>query len=326
MVAVPFPDTQPKGYERLLEEPVFDPARDLALEFPAETVMLSELGYSPDVIGSKATPFAVSSPFRVLSDQGVSTLLRISRRLRNFTVSSQRTQHMVRGGSYRSRWFRDLCTSPELAAHLSAIFGIAVAPHPMALQLGHLNFEPDNLTEAVDKWHHDTLPLDFVMMVTDPAELAGGDFEWFRGTKNEAAELAPLPPPAERRVAPHFPGAGYSVALHGDMVVHRAAPLREKGERCTFVNGYVAMDTRADEQSRTRDLIGMDDPEVLYTEWAKYAAWRSAGRLQHLIEDLDFTSDAVAVADRLQAAIADAQRAADEMRAGKPPWQAHYER
>ena len=325
LVAVPFPEARPAGYIWLEGEPEFDPHSDLALEFPTEKVMLSDLGYHPDVIASKATPFAVSSPFRVLSSQGASTLLSITRQLRNFSVSSQRIENMVRGGCYRSRWLRDLCTSKEIAAHMSAIYGIPVAPHPMVVQLGHLNFEPANLSAAVDKWHHDTLPLDFVMMVTDPAALAGGEFEWFHGTKDEAAAYAPLPPPAKRRVAPTFPGAGYAIALHGDMVVHRGAPLTQPGERITFVNGYVAMDTRVDEQSRSRDLIGLDDPEVLYTEWAKYAAWRSAGRLQHLIADLDFTSDVEQVARRLQAAIADVQRAADEMRAGKPPRQAHYE-
>ena len=326
LVAVPFPDEQPPGYQWFEDEPVFDPAVDLALEFPAHTVLLSELGYHPEIIVTKSTPFALSSPFRVLSETGVSTLLQITRRLRNFTTSSQRNSKMARGGCYRSRWFRDLCTSPELAAHMGSIYGIAVAPHPMAVQLGHLNFEPSNITLAVDKWHHDTLPLDFVMMVTDPAKISGGEFEWFHGTKDEAAANAPLPPPAERRVAPIFPAAGYAIALHGDMVVHRAAPLTVPGERTTFVNGYVAMDTRVDDQSRNQDLVNVDDPGVLYTEWAKYVAWRSAGRLQRLIDTLEFTNNVEDVAARLQAAIVDVQRARDQMLAGKPNFQAHYER
>jgi len=37
---------------------------------PTERVMHSDLGFSADEIGSKATDFAVSSPFRVLSDEG----------------------------------------------------------------------------------------------------------------------------------------------------------------------------------------------------------------------------------------------------------------
>ena len=37
----------------------------------------------------------------------------------------------------------------------------------MPVQLGHLNYQPSKLEEAVDKWHHDTIPLDYVMMVSD---------------------------------------------------------------------------------------------------------------------------------------------------------------
>ena len=47
------------------------------------------------------------------------------------------------------------------------------------------------------------------------------------------------------------------------------------------------------------------------------AAWRSAGRLQAVVEDLPFTSDKEAVIERLEAAIADTQRAIDDMRAGE---------
>ena len=59
------------------------------------------------------------------------------------------------------------------------------------------------------------------------------------------------------------------------MVVHRAGPLASLDERISMVNGYVALDTTVDEQSRSADLIALDDHNVLFTEWAKYAAWRS---------------------------------------------------
>ena len=63
-IAVPFPETLPAGYEWLDEEPTFDPAWHLQLESPVEIVMLADLGYSEHEIATKATPVAVSSPFR----------------------------------------------------------------------------------------------------------------------------------------------------------------------------------------------------------------------------------------------------------------------
>ena len=318
-IAVPFPDTQPPGYAWFDDEPVFDPDRHLQLEAPAEIVMLADLGYTDAEIATKATPVAASTPFRMLSDEGAAIMLELARRLRNFaTPAGDRIETMTRGGCYRSRWLRDLCTSPEVTAHLEAIYGIAIAPHAMPLHLGHLNYEPTRIEVAIDKWHHDTLPLDFVMTVTDPALVAGGRFEYFVGTKHEAAELAAAgeTPPPERTVAPDFPGPGYAIALHGDMVVHRAGPVTELTERISMVNGYVALDTSRDEQSRSADLIAIDDPDALYTEWAKFAAWRSHDRLGHLLDELTFESDPQLVAARLETAIADVARAADEMRAG----------
>ncbi|MGB3736918.1 MAG: hypothetical protein WA964_18305, partial [Ilumatobacter sp.] len=65
-----------------------------------------------------------------------------------------------------------------------------------------------------------------------------------------------------------------------------------------------------------RDLIGVDDPEALYTEWAKSVAWRSASRLERMIARPGFSSDFSAVADELEWAIDDVRSAIDEMRAG----------
>ena len=165
------------------------------------------------------------------------------------------------------------------------------------------------------------------MMVTDPAQLPGGRFEYFLGTKGEAAALAAegKTPPPDRVVAPDFPGPGYAIALHGNMVVHRGAPLTAQAERITMVNAYVALDRTRDDQSRSRDLIGIDDPAVLYTEWARHVAWRAQGRLAGLIDTLPFGQSPEAVASRLESAIEDVRQAIADMRAG-PREAEHYER
>lgn len=318
-VAVPFPDTQPPGYEWFTDEPVFEPARHLQLEAPDSIIMLTDLGYDETEIATKATPVAASSPFRLLSEEGAAIMLDVARRLRPFASrAGDRIESMTRGGCYRSRWLRDLCISQDVTTHLEKIFGIAIAPHAMPVHLGHLNFEPSRIDTAIDKWHHDTLPLDFVMTVTDPAEVAGGRFEYFLGTKHDAAELAAAgrTPPSERTVAPNVPGPGYAIALHGDMVVHRAGPLTELTERISMVNGYVALDTSCDDQSRSADLLAIDDPNTLFTEWAKFAAWRAHGRLGDLIARTDFDADPESVARRLEMAVGDVNQAIAEMRAG----------
>lgn len=328
-VAVPFPESLPPGYAWFDDEPAFDPSVHLAIETPAQIVMLADLGYEEYEIATKATAVAASSPFRVLSDEGAALMLDIARRLRPFAhAAGDRVERVVRGGCYRSKWFRDLCTAPELTEAMTAIYGVDVAPHAMPLHLGHLNYEPASLSTPVDKWHHDTLPLDIVMMVTDPATVDGGRFEWFHGTKHEMADLAARgeSPPRDRVEVPPFPGPGYAIALHGDMVIHRGAALEAPGERITMVNGYVAMDRLVDEQSRSQDLIVVDDHAILFPEWARHVAWRAAGRLEHLVEDLEFGTSAEEVSARLQAAIVDVQNAIDQMSPdSEPPPTFHYE-
>lgn len=319
-IAVPFPTQQPAGYEWLEDEPEFSPERHLALEAPDEIVTLSDLGYTDAEIEATATPVAASSPFRLLSAEGAAIMLDVARRLRQHVrPAGDRIERTVRGGCYRSRWLRDLCTSQEVSDHLAGIYGVDVAPHAMPLHLGHINYEPTRLEAAVDKWHHDTLPLDFVMMVTDPNETPGGRFEYFVGTKQEAADFAAAgeTPPRDRVAVPDFKGPGYAIALHGNMVVHRGAPLDDLAERITMVNGYVSLDPSKDGQSRCADLIVVDDPELLWAEWAKYAAWRAHGRLEHLMADLEFDGNMESVAGRLESAIADATTAVAEMRAGE---------
>ena len=327
-VAVPFPEELPAGYEWLPDEVPFDSDEHLALEPPASTTGLAAFGYGPTEIEPTATPIAVSAPFRVLSETGAGIMLDTARRLRPFaTRAGNRIENVVRGGCYRSRWLRDLCISPAVTEAMSAIFGVPVAPHTMPVQLGHMNFEPADPAQAVDKWHHDTVPLDYVMMVTDPTRVPGGRFEYFLGTRAEAATLAAAgrTPPRDRVVVPDFPGPGYAIALHGNMVVHRGAPLAAPAERITMVNAYVALDRSRDDQSRARDLLGVDDSAVIYAEWARHAAWRTQGRLDALIRTLPFHQEPEEVIARLESAIEDVRRAIDDMRAG-PRDAEHYER
>ncbi len=328
VAAIPFPDNIPDEYQWLDNEPAFNPKEHLALEAPASLCYLSELGYDEQEISTKATPVAASSPFRVLSPKGAEILLNTARRLRQHAISCERIDNMVRGGCYRSRFLRDLCIDPSLTQLMCEIYQTDVAPHTMPLHLGHMNFSPDKLEDAVDKWHHDTLPLDIVMMVTDPATLDGGEFEYFLGTKAEMAELAKhgRQPPRERVVQASFDGPGYAIALHGNMVVHRGAPLHTPAERISMVNGYVSTNTALDDQHRHKDLTLVDPPELLYAEWARHAAWRTKGKLESLLEQLSYTSDRKLVAQQLESALTDIHQAIADMKDDGDHKMHHYEK
>ena len=109
------------------------------------------------------------------------------------------------------------------------------------------------------------------------------------------------------------------------MVVHRGAPLTQPGERITMVNAYVSTNCLVDDQSRSRDLIGIDDPASLYTEWAKHASWRTQNRLKKIIDPMDFNHDPKQILDKLETAAKDLLKTIDDIKAG-PREAQHYEK
>jgi len=276
-----FPAHSPKGYPRLANEPVFDPDRHLQIELPDQVLSLRDLGYSDKDIAECPTEFGVTSVFRLLSDEGAAAMLDVARQLEEFTTSNARIARNVRGGVYRSRFLRDLCMSPEVTRAMSQIAGADLLPHTLPHQMGHLNYNPLTVGENVDKWHVDTLRIDFVMFVTDPKSVEGGQFEYYRGTKDEVAALRaegkPLDP--AKIVAPDMPGPGFAVLQQGNMVVHRARGLTAPGERITMVNGYVPADVSFPDFTRYDQLSIVDPPHIISGEYARHMSWMARERI-----------------------------------------------
>ncbi len=311
-----FPVAHPEGFPPLQDEPQFDPARHLALERPQQVVSLQEFGYGEDDIASCPTTLAVTTPFRILSDEGVACLQQVARDLEPYTRSIERISRMVRGGVYQSRFLRDLCTAPELTAAISEICDTPLYPHTMPHQLGHLNYNPFVAGENVDKWHVDTLRIDFVMFVTDPHEVAGGEFQYFHGTKHEveAAKRDGRPMPADRIVSPVLPGPGYAVLQQGNMVVHRAKALSAPGERITLVNGYVPAQLNYPDYTRYDQLYLADPANIATSEYARHVAWMGREALAAQIEAFEFSTDREKFASQLDEVAALLTSAAREIR------------
>ena len=312
-----FPDDPPAGFEPLASEPAFDAVRHLQVERPEEVVPLSAFGYSEEEIAACPGAFGATSVFRVMSDEGAATLLEVCRALEAHVTSNPRISRNVRGGTYRSRFLRDLCLSPELTEAMSEIAGIPLLPHTLPHQLGHLNYAPKEVGENVDKWHVDTLRIDFVLFVTDPVTLDGGEFEYYLGTKHEVAALKregrPLDP--ARIVAPAMPGPGHAILQQGNMVVHRAKGLRSPGERITMVNGYVPRDVSFPDYTRFDQLCLVDPPHVAAAEYARHMAWMTRERAEARLAGIAFGAEAEELASGFDAMTEITEGAARALRA-----------
>jgi hypothetical protein len=317
---LPFPSTRPQGYEQLRDEPVFDPKRHLALEPPSQSWTLNDFGYGKEEAGTCASQIAIAGPIRLLSEEGAEAARAVAAALRGSRQTSDRTANYLAGGVYRSRFLRDLCNCPQVSAFFSEVAGCELLAHSMPSQQIYINYAPDDLSKAVDTWHTDSIGFDCVILATDPATFSGGQFQFFRGTKQEAASLLETRPeeltapivrdlPRDRVVGFQFPAAGYAVFQQGTMVVHRATPLERRAERNTMVIGYVSRDVALPDPTRD-SIVGWREPG-LTAEFARHKAWLSRTKLDSLIRQMDINASPSDMRRMLEDSIADTQRAID---------------
>ncbi|MGA2190510.1 MAG: hypothetical protein ABSH33_18470 [Steroidobacteraceae bacterium] len=320
MLAKPLslPSMRPFSYGQLHDEPVFDPARHLALEPPLRCWTLDDLGYTKEEAKCCASRVAIAGPMRLLSVQGAEAARNVALALSGSRQAGDRTASYLTGGVYRSAFLRDLCSCPEVTAFLSEIAGCELLPHSMPSQQIYINYAPEDLSKAVDTWHTDSIGLDCVLMISDPASFSGGQFQFFVGTRYEAASLLDSRPenltaanvrdlPAGRVADMQFPAAGYAVFQQGTMVVHRATRLERRAERNTAVLGYVSRDVALPDPTAD-SIVNWGEPGII-AEFARHKAWLSRTKLDYLMSQIDLNASAADLRRLLTDAIADAQRA-----------------
>jgi hypothetical protein len=327
---LPFPAQIPPGYEQLETEPEFDPVHHLALEKPTTVSQLSDVGYDEEVVSKCASAMAITSPFRILSEEGVVALREVALAIRGKATSAggagrNRAATNIRGCGYRSRFIRQFCECSIVTEFLSDIAKTPIAPHTMPSMQTGINYAPDDITKMVDTWHVDSIGFVCVMLASDPTRVQGGEFQHFHGTTDEAALLLDTTPdqltkgfsrdlPRDRVVTAAFPAAGYAVFVQGNMVLHRANRLLRRGERITVIPGYVSRDLSYPDPTNTTTLRTWRDPGI-WTELARHKSWISRERLKATINELPFTSDKTSICSALQASISDVEQVIDDLRA-----------
>jgi len=311
-----FPDQRPPEYIKLSNEPMFDARRHLQLELPTSVTTLVELGYLSEQTSECPSEFGVCSAFRILSEEGLSVMREICLKMydnRNISVGTgvNRLGSYVRGAGYRSQFIKDFCDSPELATHLSEIAGVRLARHSVPAVACGVNYAPDDITRAVDSWHTDSVAFDIVMMMSNPKEFEGGEFQYFRGTKMEGQDILGITGeegidtdlPEDRVVTVPFPAAGFGFMQQGNMIFHRAKRLKRKAERMTMIPSFVVVPPHAPDATNSVNMAGWDDPG-LAAELARHEAWRASARLGELVDNVSLHDSRKRLVDDLDAALA----------------------
>eukprot|EP00658_Telonema_sp_P-2_P073971 TRINITY_DN63123_c0_g1_i2.p1 TRINITY_DN63123_c0_g1~~TRINITY_DN63123_c0_g1_i2.p1 ORF type:complete len:336 (+),score=77.47 TRINITY_DN63123_c0_g1_i2:97-1008(+) len=280
------------------------------------------------LVGSE---MCIRDRFQVLSKQGVHALARVCELLESVMMHGEddRASSYIAGAGHRSKFIRDLCKDPSLLAHLSEVAGARLGPYTIPDCQAYVNFAPEDVTEAVDTWHVDSLGFDMVIMVTDPTTVKGGRFEWFHGTATEAAGFLGVPAdklhlggngelPAERVRDAGFPGAGWAVLQQGSHVVHRATCMTEYSKRTTVILGFTTGRIDTADPTNVEYMATWGHPG-LHAEIARHAAWRASARLAAIQIDPDATAAECAAA--LCQGIEDAQRAIAALEKAADPTQ-----
>lgn len=300
---LPFPGETPIGYLPLVDEPEFNPGRHLALELPQAVTHLEGLGYSAESVSQCPSAFGFSAPFRILSDEGLSIMEDICAQIyfnRNDSggTGKSRLGSFARGAGYRSRFIRDFCDSVDLAEHLGSIAGVQLGRHSVPAVACGINYAPEDIAQAVDTWHVDSVAFDMVMMISDPAVIKGGEFQVFQGTKQEGQSLLGIRGeegrdselPAERVTTVAFPDAGYGFLQQGNMIFHRACRLLEKAERVTLIPSFEVLPASSRDATNSINMLEWTDPG-LEAELARREIWRAAARLNALLDSISIADD-----------------------------------
>jgi hypothetical protein len=287
--------------------------RYLELVPPTAVHTLTEFGYAPDDQAA-LSPVALTAPFRVLSDEGAAAALEIARELEAQAKADTRSKRL-RGCTYRSRFFAGMYSDPRLVSFLSRLAQADLREHPVGHHQVQLNFAPEKLTRDVDVWHYDVVAYDFVMLLTDPEPMKGGNTEFFWGTAEEGMQIlretGNLPP--ERIGKAEYPGPGWAFLQQGHRILHRAARLVEPYPRISLVASYYCADECFREPTILPPLRKADGREIALVEWATYAAYRTAERLHKFLSTQpDFSMPIDEVRRRLSECLNEAQQAIAE--------------
>ena len=312
---LPFPNERPPSYAKYSGEPEFSAARHLDLGQPESLTSLANLGYTEKQIDECPSGFGVSSAFKILSSEGLAIMREICLKMYdnrniNLGTGANRLGSYCRGAGYRSSFIRDFCDSPELAEHLSSFAGVSLARHSVPAVACGVNYAPDDIRNAVDTWHTDSVSFDIVMMLSDPSQFQGGELQYFNGTKEEGQNILGISGeegidaelPKDRVTTIPFPAAGYGFLQQGNMIFHRACRLLKKAERMTMIPSFVVAPDTANDATNSVNMAGWDDP-CITAELTRHEAWRAAARHNQLVDSLSLHDDKAKLAKDIDKAL-----------------------
>lgn len=288
-----------KGFIR---EPKFDPKIHLDLEMPNFVRLLStfeKAKFTPDKatrkITQNGTDFAYTSPFSLLSEEGIKALLDIFKQQdhRAGDPSAARgNKKTIRGLYYSSKFIRDLQNCSQLREFLRKICGEDLVPHPSYSNSPQVNVSFEGGTKGpVDHWHWDSVAYTGVVLLSDMTEMKGGNLEVAMCEKHKALEMLSqgILPPTETI---EYGKAGKMILAQGSEILHHVTPVQSNHVRISMIFGYAPSNPFQPQKTILDTMRKLDTKHKLGDyEYFREKCWQIRNCLDHYVNQVEYSTD-----------------------------------
>jgi len=321
-MSVPVHDDQDirKGY---IQEPTFDPKVHLNLRMPEYVRLLStfeKAPYTPDIAdsmnrGEQGTDFAYTSPFSLLSEEGVKAINDIIKRESHRapdTSASRGNKKIIRGLYYTSKFIRDLQNCRELRDFFKKICGEELVPHPSYSNSPQVNISYEGGTKGpVDHWHWDSVAYTGVILLSDMSKMVGGDLEIAKCDKKKALDMLAhgQQPPVE---TVRYGQAGKMILAQGSEILHHVTPVESQSQRISMIFGYAPANPFQPQKTVLDTMRKLDSRHQLGDyEYFREKCWQIRNCLDHYVNTVEYSTDGQSMGEKLRAAATEMNYYAD---------------
>lgn len=245
-----------------------------------EAVRMHEFGYGADELSSSDSvtdDTAVVTPVQLLTPEGNHVLAQVCRELEPYALgSSFIISRRVRGADLVSLFLYNMLRDRTLLVRLSRIAGVPLIPHPVRDGAAQINYySAERGKSEVAKWHLDGMDYVFTVLLTDPSEFDGGQFNYFLGRRDA---FTPGAVPKERvRIAP-LSTVGDAIFARGSYIYHGVTPVR-RGSRIVltlslFSPAFAGADSNSFMHIAADDGIPRTVPNWIRLKWPTHNPFR----------------------------------------------------
>jgi len=312
-------------------EPVFDPQKHLNLQMPEYVRLLStfeKAKFTPDITssewkqkGENGTDFAYTSPFSLLSDEGIKALLDIIQRESHRAgdpKASRGNKKIIRGLYYSSKFIRDLQNCQELRDHFRRICGEELVPHPSYSNSPQVNISFVGGTKGpVDHWHWDSVAYTGVILLSDMREMKGGDLEVARCDKRKALEMLAhgQAPPTETI---QYGKEGKMILAQGSEILHHVTPVESDHVRISMIFAYAPANPFQPQKTILDTMRKLDSKHKLGDyEYFREKCWQVRNCLDHYVNTVEYSNDGKQFGEKLRAVASELMFYADIMQGNR---------